>query len=157
MLTLLPDTDPILRKVAEPIPQIMFSGKDNEKLRTFCFDMLMTMRVHEGIGLAAPQVGVSQRIITTQFYPFILINPEIIKKEGTQTYEEGCLSFPGKFYDIQRAEKVLVKYQDFTGKWFEIADTGLNAVVLQHEIDHLDGILFVDYIKQPTQDCQQTV
>lgn len=156
MLTLLPDNHPTLRKVAEPVDDAKFKEPANAALRSTCMELLMTMQMSGGIGLAAPQVGISQRIITTGFYPFILINPEITKKEGTQTCEEGCLSFPGQFYNIERAANVLVKYQDFNGIWHEIADVGLNAVVLQHEIDHLNGILFVDYVKQQEPSLTQT-
>lgn len=143
--------DPILRKKAKEIKEI------TPEVKELGLDMLETMKEKEGIGLAAPQVGISQRIIAVQLIsertveektgkaPQILINPKIIKKSReTEIDKEGCLSFPGLWLQIKRAKKVEVRALNKDGKEVGIAAEGLPARILQHEIDHLDNILFVD-------------
>lgn len=137
--------DEVLKKKALPVDNI---DKASQRLID---DMIETMYAAPGIGLAAPQVGVSKRLIVIDVstreekHPLIvLINPEIIETDGLIDSEEGCLSVPGYTSTIKRAEKVVVKGLDRNGKPFRIEGTGLLARALQHEIDHLDGILFVD-------------
>ncbi|BCB96972.1 peptide deformylase [Dissulfurispira thermophila] len=137
--------DEILKKKALPVENI---DKDLQRLID---NMVETMYAAPGIGLAAPQVGVSKRLIVidvstkNEKHPLIvLINPEIIEADGFIDSEEGCLSVPGYTSTIKRAGRVVVKGLDRNGKPFQIEGTGLLARALQHEIDHLDGILFVD-------------
>lgn len=144
-LTLLPDTDPILRQVAEPVTEF---GDD---LRQLVAAMAPIMAEHNGIGLAAPQVGISKRVILAkvkEIENFTLINPEIVETEGEFKFREGCLTFPGLFFDVKRAQKVTVRYQNIDGNHHEATLTNLAAVVIQHEVDHLNGKLFIDYISQ---------
>src|SRR5580700_2655530 len=117
--------------------------------------MFDSMYVAQGIGLAAPQIALSQRItvIDVSFKKnpeerIVLINPEVIEAEGKQVEEEGCLSLPEIREKVARAAKVKVKAQDVTGKWFEVEGEELLARALQHEIDHLDGILFIDRLSR---------
>ncbi len=137
----------VLIKKAQPVTSI------NDDLQKFIDDMIETMYAAPGIGLAAPQVGVSKQLavidISTQDYKFpllVIINPVILQKEGIIELEEGCLSLPEYTTKIKRAEKVLVKAMDREGKPFEIEGEGLLAIALQHEIDHLEGILLIDRI-----------
>jgi len=117
-------------------------------------DMLETMYAAPGIGLAAIQVGIPKRVIVLdikqkegQKNPIYLINPEIIEKsKNNSTYEEGCLSVPGQFAEIDRPDKCHVKYLDYHGQPKEIKAEGMLATCIQHEIDHLEGILFIDYL-----------
>jgi len=134
------DTDEVLRKRSREIETI-----DN-KIRELAIDMLDTMYKFDGVGLAAPQVGILKRIITIDIGegPKVLINPVIKKTTGKQTGEEGCLSFPNVFGNVDRPETVVVEAFDIDGNKIKIKAKGLEAVVLSHEIDHLDGILFVD-------------
>ena len=119
-------------------------------------DMLETMYAAPGIGLAAIQVGVPKRVIILdieqkegQKKPIFLVNPEVIEKsENKSTYEEGCLSVPGQFAEIDRPEKCYVKYLDYYGEKKEIKAEGMLATCIQHEIDHLEGILFIDYLSK---------
>jgi peptide deformylase len=136
--------DPILQKPAEPVTEF------DDELRSLVDDMFESMYAAQGIGLAAPQIGVSKRltVIDLSFKKnpeekIVLINPEIIHKEGKQNEEEGCLSLPEIREKVSRAEKVLVRAQDVDGKWFEIDGDELLARAFQHEIDHLDGVLFI--------------
>jgi peptide deformylase len=136
--------DPILQQPTQPVTEF------NEELRTLVDDMFESMYAAHGIGLAAPQVGISKRItvidLSFQKNPeekIILINPEIISKQGKQNEEEGCLSLPEIREKVSRAEKVRVRAQDVHGEWFEIDGEELLARAFQHEIDHLDGILFI--------------
>lgn len=142
MLILLPDTDPILRQVAEPVTEF------NDDLRQLVQDMALVMVTNNGIGLAAPQVGVSKRIIlaNVDIPGNVLINPEIIEVEGQYTYKEGCLTFPGLFLEVKRAKSISVRYQDIEGNQHETTLQNLFAVVVQHEIDHLNGKLFIDHV-----------
>ena len=119
-------------------------------------DMLETMYAAPGIGLAAIQVGIPKRVIVLdieqkegQKNPICLVNPEIIKKsKNNSTYEEGCLSVPGQFAEIDRPDKCHVKYLDYYGEKKEIKAEGMLAICIQHEIDHLEGILFIDYLSK---------
>jgi peptide deformylase len=135
--------DPVLERPAEPVNEF------NGELRKFVDDMFESMYAAKGIGLAAPQVGVSRRltVIDLSFKErpedkIVLINPEIILREGKQYEEEGCLSLPEIREKVSRAAKVTVRAQDLDGNWFEMDGTELLARAFQHEIDHLDGILF---------------
>lgn len=142
ILKILVEGDPILRKKAQPIPKITKRIKDLAK------DMLETMYYAKGVGLAAPQIGVSERLVVIDVGdgPHFLVNPQIINREGQQRDVEGCLSIPGRNEYVTRAEKVTVTAQNLEGKNIKIEGAGLLAVAFQHEIDHLDGILFIDYL-----------
>lgn len=134
--------DPVLRKKARSITKI------SKKLRTLAKDMLETMYHANGVGLAAPQVGISERMVVIDVGsgPIILINPEITKKEGENRDVEGCLSLPGRSEYVTRAERVWVTALDLNGKQINLTGEGLLARAFQHEIDHLNGILFIDYL-----------
>ncbi len=141
--------DPILKRRAEEIREI-----DGEIVE-LSNSMIETMYYAKGIGLAAPQVGVSKRLIVfdTEYpegdkNPFILINPVIVKKEGEEIMEEGCLSLPGLRTEVKRAYRILVKGYDINGREIEIEAEGLNARVIQHEIDHLEGKVFIDRVNK---------
>jgi peptide deformylase len=138
------DPDPLLRKISPPIDKDTLSRKDFKQL---CEDMSKTMQEKDGIGLAAPQIGRNIRMIVVNGNngPFCLINPEITKRSFAKTWaEEGCLSLPGIFGEVQRHKKINCIYLDENGKKQKIQATDLTARILQHEIDHLDGILFID-------------
>lgn len=132
--------DDVLRKKCKPVDKI-----DNRTL-TLIDDMIDTMYEAEGVGLAAPQVGVLKRIavIDVGEGPIILINPEIIKTEGTYIDAEGCLSIPGETANVERPEKVTVRAMDENGNTREVEGEELLARAFCHEIDHLDGILYID-------------
>jgi peptide deformylase len=139
--------DPVLLKKAKPV------GKLDEDLKKLIQDMIETMYQAPGIGLAANQIGRPIRIIVfdvthkdQERKPSALINPEIIESEGEQTLEEGCLSVPEYYSDVKRCAKVKVRGLDLDGNPVEVCGEGILATVLQHEIDHLDGILFIDRI-----------
>lgn len=145
--------DPVLAKKGEPITVF------DDKLKTLVDDMFESMYEAQGIGLAAPQIGISQRlaIIDTSFRKkpedkIVLINPEIIEREGSQYEEEGCLSLPDIRDKVKRAAKVKVRAQDANGKWFEMEGEELLSRAFQHEIDHLDGVLFIDRISRLKKD-----
>lgn len=139
--------DPILSQKAAKIKNAM-----DENIQKLIFDMTETLRSNDnGVGLAAPQVGVGLRlcIIELEGTRYVLINPKITAKSRTQEIsEEGCLSFPGKFMPVSRAYEVRVRYTNEIGEPSKVKGQGLLARALQHEIDHLDGILFVDRIKK---------
>jgi peptide deformylase len=121
----------------------------DESLRTIAQQMFQTMYDSQGVGLAAPQVGLAIRLCVIHVPEdphgeLALVNPEIVHAEGRQNGEEGCLSFPGIFVDVQRAMRVRVRYQDLDGRPQELEGEGLMARALQHEIDHLNGVLLVD-------------
>ena len=123
-------------------------AKVDDALRNFCASMIDVMYAQQGIGLAAPQVGVSKRIIVIDVNgePLVLINPEIIAQSDNQVVmNEGCLSIPGEYMDIKRPESISVKFRDRKGRTHLNSYSGLTARVIQHEIDHLDGKLMVDY------------
>ena len=133
--------DPILRKRAQSV------GKITNEIRKLKKDMVETMIKNEGVGLAATQVGQLKRIITiqTEKEPLELINPRIIRKgKETEITEEGCLSFPSLRLKIKRVKEVEVRARDKAGREVQISAQGLQARILQHEINHLDGILFID-------------
>ena len=137
--------DPRLRKKAVPVDTV-----DNS-IRTLIDDMFETMYTAPGIGLAATQVNIHKRIIVIDVserhdQPLALINPSILKREGEEEMEEGCLSVPGVTEPVQRAERIRVSALDRNGEPFELDVDGLLAVCIQHEVDHLDGKLFVDYL-----------
>lgn len=134
--------DPVLRQKARNIIKI------SKKLRTLAKDMLETMYHANGVGLAAPQVGISERMVVIDVGsgPIILINPEITKQEGEDRDVEGCLSLPGRNEYVTRAERVLVTAYDLNGKKLNLTGEGLLARAFQHEIDHLNGVLFIDYL-----------
>lgn len=137
--------DERLRKVAQPV--VTF----DDSLQTLIDDMFETMYHARGVGLAAPQIGVSLRlsvidIIGDKTQQIVIINPEIVSSHGEKEFEEGCLSVPGAYDTVVRAEKVTVKALDRSGNPFEISGDGLLAECLQHEIDHLNGKLFVDLL-----------
>ncbi len=136
--------DPILRQVAKPVAVI------DAKLRTLAADMVETMQDVRGVGLAAPQVGESIRMVIVDFDPEVgdprvLINPVIIKKSGRKELaEEGCLSFPGLRSRVKRSPVVVCEAQNLDGEIVQYQAEGLAARAVQHELDHLDGLLFVD-------------
>ena len=148
------EPDPILRKKSE------FLGKVNDEIRKLLDDMLETMYAAPGIGLAAVQVGILKRIIVIDISkdeekksPIFLINPEIISRsKKTSVYEEGCLSLPGHFAEIERPAECQVKFIDYDGKKKELAAEGLLATCIQHEVDHLNGVLFIDYLSKLKKD-----
>lgn len=144
-LPILEFPDPRLRTVAKPVETV------DDALRVLVDDMFETMYAAPGIGLAATQVDVHQRLLVLdvsedQSRPMVFINPEILSAEGHQVYQEGCLSVPGIYADVKRANSVRVKALDRDGKEFEIEADGLLAVCIQHEMDHLAGKVFVDYL-----------
>ena len=149
--------DPELLKVSQPVEKI------DDEIKKLAADMLETMYDAEGVGLAAPQVGVHKRLVVIDIHaareidgeerpsgepPLVLVNPELFAKEGELAWEEGCLSVPGETGTVTRAAKVKVRYTDLDGAVQELAAEGLKAVALQHECDHLDGKLFVDYVSR---------
>jgi peptide deformylase len=148
LLPILIVPDPVLRKTARAV-----TPDDEAQLRTLIPAMFAAMYAAPGIGLAAPQVGVLLRLVVIDIAPektpapIVLINPEIIAaSEAKATREEGCLSLPDQYADVTRPAWVKVKYQDEHGARKEIEGEGLLAACLQHEIDHLNGVLFVDYL-----------
>jgi peptide deformylase len=145
LLDILKYPDPRLRHVAQPVEHV------TDATRKLVEDMAETMYAATGCGLAATQVGVDARIFVIDVAAEgeesnlqVFINPEIVQRDGIQTWEEGCLSFPGASEEIRRAEKVRVKALDQFGKPFELEATGLLAIAIQHENDHLDGVLMID-------------
>ena len=146
-LTILVFPDPRLRKTATPVAQV------NDALRELIDNMFETMYAAPGIGLAATQVDVHRRFLVADVSadnddPHVLINPVILEKDGVQVSEEGCLSVPGYYEEVERAAHIRVRYQDRNGDEIETEMEGLLAAVAQHEIDHLDGKLFVDYLSE---------
>ena len=148
------EPDPILRKISQPIETV------NYETKKLLDDMLETMYAAPGIGLAAVQVGILKRIIVIDISkekekknPFFLINPEIIfKSEKTSSYEEGCLSLPGHFAEIERPSECRVTYMDYNGKKRELKANGILSTCIQHEVDHLNGVLFIDYLSKLKKD-----
>ncbi len=150
-LQILEYPDPRLRTRAVPVTQF------DDRLGKMVDDMFETMYAAPGIGLAASQVDFHQRLIVIDVsenkdQPLVFCNPEILERAGNATTEEGCLSVPGIFDEVQRASTVRVRAQDRRGATFEIELTGLAAVCLQHEMDHLEGKLFVDYLSDLKRD-----
>ena len=148
ILTILHYPDPRLREAGKPVDAI------TDEVKKFVGDMAETMYAAPGIGLAAPQVGALKRVIVldidreeTKTGPLFMANPEIVEASDEDvTYEEGCLSVPEHYSDVARPATVRVRYLDRDGKTQELACEGLLATCVQHEIDHLDGILFIDHI-----------
>ena len=138
------ETDEVLRKKCKTVEVI------DEKIKVLVEDMIETMHSQDGVGLAAPQVGILKRVVVIDLYddngPYVLINPEIIKEKGEQEVEEGCLSFPNKFAKVIRPAEVTVKALDIDGKEYKLKGKGLLAQAISHELDHLEGVLFVDKI-----------
>lgn len=134
------DDDPLLRKVSREVAEI------NDRMNILIEDMVETMYHNEGVGLAAPQVGVLRRVVVIDIGdgPIKLINPKLIDKEGESIDIEGCLSVPNRAGTVKRPEKVTVKYLDEQGQENTLEGTGLLAKAFCHEIDHLNGILFTD-------------
>ena len=147
ILEILEFPDPRLRTRAAPVAVV------DATIRQLAGDMLETMYAAPGIGLAASQVNVHQRVIVIDItesrdQPLVFINPEIIAREGDEETEEGCLSVPGIFEKVRRAEKITVRALDRNGISFDMDADGLLAVCIQHEMDHLEGKLFVDYLSE---------
>jgi peptide deformylase len=145
LLDILHYPDERLRNKAKPVAVV------DDSIRKLVDDMLETMYHAPGIGLAAIQVNVARRVIVVDVsaekdQPLCFINPEILSKDGVEQHEEGCLSVPGFYEIVERAEHIKVRALDRDGHSFELETGGLLAVCIQHEIDHLDGKLFVDYL-----------
>ncbi len=142
--------DPLLKQVSDPITTI------DDGVRALARDMLDTMYDAPGIGLAAIQIGIAQRLVVIDLAreneprkPMIFINPEVIRiSDEKSTYEEGCLSIPDYYEEVERPARVTIRYLDETGANHEIEADGLLATCLQHEIDHLNGVLFIDHISK---------
>jgi len=139
--------NPVLERKADPVTEF------NPELRTLVDNMWDSMYAHKGIGLAAPQVGVSKRLAIIDLSAgedpaqrLVLINPEVVFTEGSQTGEEGCLSIPGFRENVTRPSRVKLRAQDLEGEWFEADGQDLLARAMLHEKDHLDGILFLAYL-----------
>ncbi|WP_267225458.1 peptide deformylase [Dyella silvae] len=145
VLTILEFPDPRLRTKAEPVRVF------DAELKQFVADMFETMYAANGVGLAATQVNVHQQVLVADMsdernQPLVLINAQILEKDGAQVYQEGCLSFPGIYADVARALKVKVKAHDVDGNEVVMDFEGPLAVCIQHEMDHLAGKVFVDYL-----------
>jgi peptide deformylase len=148
--TILTEPDPFLRQKSTKVDEV------NNEIRILMDDMLETMYKAPGIGLAAIQVGVPKRVIVIDLSrddekknPLYFINPEFISSsDNNATYEEGCLSVPGQFAEINRPDKCRVKYLDYHGNEKILDAEGLLATCIQHEVDHLEGILFIDYLSK---------
>ena len=138
--------DPVLRRKAKRVTTI------DGSIQKLIDDMIDTLRAVHGAGLAAPQVGVSLRIAVIgipEKEVITLINPEIVRREGVRVVEEGCLSYPGYYGEIKRSEVVKVKAQNRQGKQFRLKGEELLAQALEHETDHLNGILYIDHVESP--------
>ncbi len=148
------EPDPILRKKCQALEKV------DDDVRKLMKDMLETMYKAPGIGLAAIQIGILKRIVVIDVSkdkdkkdPLFLVNPEIIyKSKETEIYEEGCLSLPGQFAEIERPAKCTLRYIDYFGKKKELNADGLLSTCIQHEVDHLNGILFIDYLSKLKKD-----
>ena len=146
--------DPLLRKVSDPVSSV------NTEIKNLMDDMLETMYAAPGIGLAAVQIGVLKRIIVIDLSkdgekknPLFIVNPEItFKSNELISYEEGCLSIPNQFAEVKRPSSCKVNFLDYDGKKKEINANGLLATCIQHEVDHLDGILFIDHLSKLKKD-----
>lgn len=151
-LVILPD--PLLRQLSKPVERV------DDQLRRFVDDMLETMYDAPGIGLAAIQVGQPLRVLTIDLSkddepkaPQVFINPEVVRHgDGVSAYEEGCLSIPDYYAEVERPDTVTVQYLDRDGKEQQVEADGLLATCLQHEIDHLNGVLFIDHISKLKRD-----
>lgn len=144
--------DPVLEKICRPVAEL------TPRLRTLIGDMFETMYEAAGVGLAAPQVGVLRRIVVIdcgieEKQPYVFINPEILETEGSQTGDEGCLSYPGKCGTVTRPEKVKVRALDINMEPFELEAEGLLARAVCHECDHLDGKMYVSLVEGEIRDA----
>ena len=145
---ILTEPDPFLRQVSKDVEKV------DDEIRKLMDDMLETMYAAPGIGLAAIQVGVPKNVIVIDLSkeekkPLYFVNPKIItKSKNNSTYEEGCLSVPGQFAEIDRPNQCHISYLDYEGKKKELKTEGLLATCIQHEMDHLKGILFIDYLSK---------
>jgi len=149
--TILHYPDPRLRQVARPVANV-----DNE-IRRLVDDMAETMYAAPGIGLAAVQINVALRVVTIDISEThnslqVFINPEILQHDGKQVFEEGCLSVPGIYDEVERAQHIRMRALNRDGQPFELEANGLFATCIQHEIDHLDGKVFVDYLSRLKQE-----
>lgn len=144
ILKIVTEENPVLRQKSKEITQV------SKRVKILVKNMLETLYDAPGVGLAAPQVGVLERIIVIDVGdgPIVLINPQILSREGENRDVEGCLSIPGRNEYITRANKVVVTGMDLNGKKVKLEGSGLLARAFQHEIDHLNGILFIDYLTQ---------
>jgi peptide deformylase len=145
--TILHYPDPRLRQVAHPVTTV------NDEIRQLVDDMAETMYAAPGIGLAAVQINVAQRVVVIDVSEGrnalqVFINPQIIERDGKQVFEEGCLSVPGVFAEVERARHIRVRALDRNGQPFELEAEALLATCIQHELDHLDGKVFVDYLSR---------
>jgi peptide deformylase len=139
--------DPILRTPSTPV--LKFGKHLSNQIK----DMMRAMQIHRGLGIAANQIGLTKRVVIVQsllMKPTVFINPEIVSSEGSVVTEEGCLSIPGLYAHVIRPDRITVKAQDQRGKPFTLELDRMASVVMQHEIDHLDGILFIDKADQNT-------
>ena len=143
--------DPILQKTSKEVKEI------TPKIRTLIDDMLETMYEKEGVGLAAPQVGVLKRVVVIDVGdgPLVMINPRIVRREGTQTGDEGCLSVPGKAGQVTRPNEVTVRFMDEDEEYYELDGTELLARAICHECDHLDGKLYVELAEDGLHDVEE--
>ena len=145
----------VLRKKARKVPAI------DKSIQRLIDDMIETMQEVGGVGLAAPQVGVSLRVIVLQMpeeEPVAIVNPEVVKQYGERQVIEGCLSLPGESGEIMRYDAITIKGLDRQGKKIRIKADGLKAQALQHELDHLDGILYIDHLEEEVQtDISDTI
>lgn len=151
VMTVLEYPDPRLRKLAEPVTEF------GSALHKLADDMFETMYDEQGIGLAATQVDVHKRLVVIDLQdnhhePLVLVNPEIVERHGETISEEGCLSVPEYRADVPRAERIRVRAQNLDGEAFELDADGLLAICIQHELDHLRGILFVDHLSRLKQE-----
>lgn len=151
ILDILVYPDPKLRKIAQPVKTV------DDRIRTLISDMIETMHDAEGIGLAATQVDVHEQVIVMQIpedqkEPRILINPTIIERDGETVYDEGCLSVPEYSAPVKRAKSITITALDEQGEIYELQADGLLAICIQHEMDHLQGKVFVDYLSRLKQD-----
>jgi peptide deformylase len=147
ILSILQYPDPRLKKIASRVDRV------DESIRTLVRDLAETMYAAPGVGLAASQVDVHKRVIVIDVSPArnqlcVLINPEIVETDGVADLEEGCLSVPGVFDKVQRAARIKVKALGVDGEPYEVEAEGMLAVCIQHELDHLDGKMFVDYLSR---------
>ena len=140
--------DPILRKKSREVKEV------TPKIRELIDDMLETMYDKDGVGLAAPQVGILRRIVVIDVGdgPLVMVNPQIIREEGSQTGDEGCLSVPGKAGQVTRPNEVTVRFMDEEGEYYELDGTELLARAICHECEHLDGKLYIDILEGPLHD-----
>lgn len=136
------DGDEILRKKSKQVKEI------TKKVETLIDDMRDTMIHNNGVGIAAPQVGILKRVVLVEYDGtyYEMVNPEIVSSEGTQTSDEGCLSIPGMIGTVERPEKLTVKYLDRTGKEITLDAEERFAIIISHELDHLDGVLYKDKV-----------